>query len=315
MIPVKNESLRLGDCLRGIARQTVEVEEILVIDSGSEDGSQAIAAGFPKVKLIEIPSDAFNNGETRNLGVAHATGDYVLLTVGDAWAVDEFWIARLLEGFLDETVAGVCGSQVVSHAKDTNPVEWFRPQSEPKIRRYRFRHAAEFDAATPEEKLAAGSWDNVTALYRRRVLQSIPFRRGVYGEDVFWAIDVLRAGYELAYRPGARVYHFHRESFETTLKRVISVSYLRYRSFGVTPGKMHVIRSLTRRAYRLMKEEGLSSGERLRWFGYNLTSVRAMAKGLRLFHEAIERGGDGLEHLHEQYCGSPPLPLKTTGSR
>jgi rhamnosyltransferase len=310
VIPVKNESKRLADCLNGILRQTVEVDEIIVIDSGSDDGTQAIATSFPKVKLIEIQPSEFNHGDTRNLGVRHASGKYVLFTVGDAWAVDEFWTERLMAGFVDESVAGVCGSQVVAHLKDTNPVEWFRPQTEPKLKLFSCKDADEFDAKTPDEKRKACSWDDVNAIYRKSALQEVPFQRTVYGEDVFWAIETMRLGKTLAYQPGARVYHFHLDNYATTLKRTISVCYLRNKVFGSEPGSVNVWTGLAKCFYRLMKEKNLTVREKIYWIKYNANLIRAVNTGLRKVDDAIAAGPAEVDALHQVYCGSPPIPLK-----
>lgn len=310
VIPVRNESRRLADCLNGILAQTVEVDEIIVIDSGSDDGTQEIATGFSKVKLVEIEPREFNHGETRNLGVSHASGEYVLFTVGDAWAVDEFWIERLMAGFVDDNVAGVCGSQVVAHLEDTNPVEWFRPQSEPSLKLFHFGSAEAFDAATPEEKREACSWDDVTAMYRMSALREVPFRKTVYGEDVFWAIDVLRSGRALAYQPGARVYHFHLNNYETTLKRTVSVGYLRYKVFGLKPAETPVFSASLRVALNLLKHGNLNVSRKLYWFRYNYSAIKAISKAIDMLNSSIESGSEALENLHHAYCGNPPLPLK-----
>jgi len=310
IIPVKNEAKKITACIEGILKQSIPVEEIIVIDSGSTDGTQEIVTAFPKVRLAEIRPEEFNHGGTRNLGVNTAKGDYVLLTVGDARPVTDTWIQNLLDGFVDETVAGVCGSQVVAHEKDTNPVEWFRPQSQPAITTYRFKSVDEFEAASPEKKRAACSWDDVSAMYKRDVLQKIPFRETVYGEDVFWAIDALKSGYTLAYNPAARVYHFHLDNYETTLKRTITASYLRYSAFGFKYPAINVPKIILRSFYRLIKEPDLTWLDRLYWARYNFNMVRAQNEGVNLFQRALGNGVDALATLNEKYCISPPVPLK-----
>ncbi len=96
VIPVKNEGAKIRACIEGILSQTVPVLEIIVIDSGSTDGTIDILRGYKKVKLLQIPSSEFNHGQTRNFGVAHASGEFVLLTVGDARAWDENWIKKFI---------------------------------------------------------------------------------------------------------------------------------------------------------------------------------------------------------------------------
>ncbi|MEO7684325.1 MAG: glycosyltransferase, partial [Gemmatimonadaceae bacterium] len=182
VMPVRNEAARIAACIEGVLAQTVHVSEIIVVDSGSTDGTLDILRRYPRVRVIEIDPADFNHGDSRNLGVQNATSDWVVFTVGDARPADTRWIARLLEGVTDDDIVGVCGAQIVPHERDANPVEWFRPVSEPTLRRFQFSSAEEFDRLSAAEKLAACGWDDVTALYRREVLLRIPFRRTTFAE-------------------------------------------------------------------------------------------------------------------------------------
>ena len=127
IIPVRNEAKRIRQCIEGILKQTVPVQEIIVIDSGSTDGTLDILADFPAVDVIEIDGSTFNHGLTRNLGVEHATGEFCQLTVGDAYAYNEFWLEEMLKGFADEEVMAVCGQQVVDHLLKTTHCNGFDP--------------------------------------------------------------------------------------------------------------------------------------------------------------------------------------------
>ena len=69
IIPVRNEELRIKQCIEGILSQSIEVHEIIVIDSGSTDETLPILTTFPEVTLIQIDGSTFNHGLTRNLGV------------------------------------------------------------------------------------------------------------------------------------------------------------------------------------------------------------------------------------------------------
>ena len=75
--------------------------EILLIDSGSTDGSVAFvercAATDARIRLIQIPSQEFHHARTRNLGAELAKGRYVAFLGGDAVPVDSGWLAGLLE--------------------------------------------------------------------------------------------------------------------------------------------------------------------------------------------------------------------------
>lgn len=70
---VKNEEEYLPFSLRSIH---AAVDEIIVVDNGSTDGTAEIAAGFPKVKLMRSSLEDF--GALRNLAIDHCSGDWFI---------------------------------------------------------------------------------------------------------------------------------------------------------------------------------------------------------------------------------------------
>ena len=311
VIPVKNEALKIRACIDGILSQTVPVKEIIVIDSGSTDGTQEIVSSYKETMLIEIQSADFNHGTTRNLGVNKASGEFIIMTVGDARASNKYWIEELLKGFTDDTVAGVCGQQVVPHEKDKNPVEWFRPVSEPEMKCYQFSSAQEFDLLTASEKMSACGWDDVTAMYRRSVLQQIPFQKITYGEDTLWAKDALRNEYAIVYNYKARVFHYHLENEEFTFKRSFTTMYFRYKNFGfLHPLPVLTLRSKLSMLKLLIKAFGPDIKNIMKWYHYNTANFRAGLESHKLFIQTMQEGDASLDVKHLELCGKPPIPLK-----
>ena len=311
VIPVKNEAGKIRECIEGILSQSIPVMEIIVVDSGSTDGTIEILQDYDIVKLVQIPSDQFNHGETRNLGVSHTSGEFVILTVGDAKPYDIDWIKNLLAGFDDNRVAGVCGMQVVAHHKNNNPVEWFRPIDNTTAIIKHAYSKGQFESLTPLEKKIACSWDDVTAMYRRSALMEIPFRRTSYCEDAIWAQDALLAGYTLAYNPAARVYHYHFENKDFTFKRTLTTLYFRYKHFGFIGSipRKSIVDNL-RIVKTIWKSFPFKFKENIFWYKYNVDQFNAMRDAHTVFHNAIEKGDHVLNEEHEKFCGKPPIPLK-----
>jgi dolichol-phosphate mannosyltransferase len=74
IVPVLNERDRLAPCLEGLLQQGSEVAEILVVDGGSQDGTQQIVQSFAerdtRVRLLESgPIPSCWNGKTWGLEV------------------------------------------------------------------------------------------------------------------------------------------------------------------------------------------------------------------------------------------------------
>ncbi len=96
-IPVRDGGELLARTLAALGRQTV-AHELLVCDSGSRDGSPALARAHG-ARVLEIEPRAFSHGGTRNLLMRESAGAHVALLTQDAEPVDERWLEQLLAGF------------------------------------------------------------------------------------------------------------------------------------------------------------------------------------------------------------------------
>jgi rhamnosyltransferase len=282
--------------------------EIVVVDSGSTDGTLGILAQYP-VLVSEIDRSEFNHGATRNLGVALARGEFVALTVQDARPIDSQWLERMWRHFADPQVAAVCGQQVVPHDSDKNPTEWFRPYDDPQVRRIQFATADAFTALSAPDQAALCCWDNVTSLYRRTALDDVPFRHVSFAEDMAWAKDALVRGHALVYDYGARVYHYHDETMSFRFRREFTTAYHRYALFGARPAPTGVIPAVVRRAATALRRRYTPSN-RWSWFAYNVRLGAAEWSAGLLFRVA-ELGGEGaVSKIHARLCAVVPEPRR-----
>lgn len=79
IVPTYNSAATLADCLKSIRNQNYSRIEIVVVDSGSSDGTVAIAAQY-KARIIQQKSTA---ALARNVGIANSTGKYVFFVDSD----------------------------------------------------------------------------------------------------------------------------------------------------------------------------------------------------------------------------------------
>ncbi len=287
VIPVKNGVNTLASCLSGIMNQTmISVCEIIIIDSGSTDGTLGLLKNYP-VDVYQIPPSEFNHGDTRNYGVSLAKGEFVVMTVQDATPADEFWLERMYRHFADKQVAGVCGQQIVPHHSDKNPHQWFRPQSEGGFRKVFFEDG-EFEKLTPEAKKKECSWDDVTAMYRKEFLMKIPFQPVMFGEDMIWAKEALIKGMTLVYDTTARVEHYHHHYPEYTFKRVLIVWLFIYKTFGFVRANPISIRDFFLVFFRNFKW-GLSP----KWIIHNLSFLFYFSKAVNHFNVVVAKSEIG----------------------
>jgi glycosyltransferase involved in cell wall biosynthesis len=77
IIPCYNAARYLGETLESVGRQTWPNLEVVVVDDGSTDDSARIVDSFERLSPVVIRQS--NRGQTAalNVGLAHATGDFV----------------------------------------------------------------------------------------------------------------------------------------------------------------------------------------------------------------------------------------------
>jgi glycosyltransferase involved in cell wall biosynthesis len=87
IIPAYNAATTIAECLESVARQTIAAFEVILVDDGSIDDTQTIAAGFEgQVNLRLVTQVNLGLGKARNAGMAVATGDaYAFLDADDVW--------------------------------------------------------------------------------------------------------------------------------------------------------------------------------------------------------------------------------------
>ncbi len=221
-IPVRDGGELFAGVLAALAAQTVE-HELLVCDSGSRDGSAALARAHG-ARVLELAPERFTHGGARNRLLDAAGGAHVALLTQDSQPADERWLARLLEGFaLAADVAIVFGPYIPRpHASTPVRIElerWFAslsPDRTPQLERL-----PEHERSLPALELVGrrGFFTDANACLARAAWERVPFREVPYAEDRVLAIDMLRAGYAKAFVPQAAVIHSHDYSTSEQLRR------------------------------------------------------------------------------------------------
>src|SRR5437763_15136219 len=140
-IPVRDGGERLREVLGALSAQSVS-HELIVCDSGSSDGSAALARAHG-ARVLEIAPHEFSHGGTRNLLVGEASGAYVALLTQDAAPASERWLERLLEILASVSGAGLAYGPYEPRADAPVAVRlelerWFRslsPDGAPRVDR------------------------------------------------------------------------------------------------------------------------------------------------------------------------------------
>ena len=206
VIRAKNEARFIGDTLAAIFDPAaLAPRQVVVVDSGSTDGTQAIVRAF-RTTLIQIRPVDFTYGYALNLGVANVDADIVATLSAHSLPIDANWLRELIQPFADPRVAGVYGRQV--------------PRSNATILERLGMRLTGVLGDKPRLLDRRPLFSNANGAFRRSLWLEHPFDENIRGaEDIAWVRTMQERGYAIAYQPTAAVYHSHGEPLRTHLRR------------------------------------------------------------------------------------------------
>ncbi|MBO3083845.1 glycosyltransferase [Cellulomonas fengjieae] len=182
--------------------------ELLVVDNDSGDDSVArIRAAVPQATVIPAGSNTGFAGGC-NLGVAHATGEYVAFLNNDA-RPDRLWVAAAVETLRSDERIGAIASKVLDwDGKVVDYVDgsltWYGMGYKREVGR---ADSAEFDV--PKDVLFATGAATVMPTAVFRAVGGFDERFFMFYEDVDlgWRLNLL--GYRVRYEPRSLAFHKH----------------------------------------------------------------------------------------------------------
>ena len=221
VIRCHDEERHIGALLEALGRQTLRPAEVVVVDSGSTDGTRGIVARHP-VRLLSIAPHDFTFGRSLNRGCAAATGELLVFASAHVVPVRADWLERLAAPFARPEVALVYGRQIGNEVTRFPEHQVFAQQF-PRV-------------SNPDQK--SPFCNNANAAVRRRLWEEHPFDEELTGlEDLAWGRWALAQGHRLVYDAEATIVHVHEENprrifrrYEReaiALKRILPDSHLR----------------------------------------------------------------------------------------
>ncbi|MBW2173147.1 MAG: glycosyltransferase [Deltaproteobacteria bacterium] len=212
IIPTYDRPRQLGSCLEAISCIDYPGDrfEVIVVDDGSEMPLDAIVASFrEKLDVVLLTQPHSGPAAGRNTGAARAKGQFLAFTDDDcAPAAD--WLKALSTCFgrvSEQAVGGKTVNAIVGNLYSTTTqmiVDYLIHGHNPNSERGRFFTSNNF--AIPADSFhAMGGFDTTFSLSA--------------GEDRELCDRLSGYGYPLAYAPEVMVYHFHKLTLTTFLRR------------------------------------------------------------------------------------------------
>jgi len=132
VIPLFNKRLTIADTLRCLQEQLLPAAEIIVVDDGSDDGSQEIVRSFdPRIRLISTAAPRSGPSAARNLGIRAATQEWVaFLDADDLWSPEYLAsVKEMIERGASNTIGAFTAWKISNGGGErTNPFSRHQPE-------------------------------------------------------------------------------------------------------------------------------------------------------------------------------------------
>ncbi len=185
------------DAIESVVSQTRPVQEILVVDDGSDDGTpDVVKRSFPWVRVLTTPS--VGPGAARNAGAMEAAGDLFMFLDSD-----DLWLENHVQVLLARVRSGFDVAYGVTHTRDEiSDRQFLIPDNGVGVHGDCFSGLLKWCFMVP----------SAMAVTRRAFFRAGGFGQGMLGEDWLFSLR-LAAVFPFAFVPeviASRV--LHRES-------------------------------------------------------------------------------------------------------
>lgn len=220
VIPTLNAGVEFELMLRKLRSQkSIREIEIVIVDSGSKDETVRVALDAGAT-VVEILPAEFTHSHARNLGADHATGDYVLFMVQDAYPIGSYWMYAMLRFLLDHADQKLAAVSCSEYSRSDSDMMYDSMINT----HYRFLGCLDYDRIgefSGEDHMALrsrGQLSDVSCLISRECFQQFRYR-GNYAEDLDLGIRLIKSGMKVGMLASVKVIHSHNRPAYYYLKR------------------------------------------------------------------------------------------------
>lgn len=221
VVRARNERERLEGLFADFAQQKFAGEvQIIVVDSGSTDGTRAVASEHG-AQVVHIDQEAFSHPKALNLGFEAAEHDLILTMVAHSNLTTNVALSGITRWASMSSLAGIYGPAALPDAYSS---VW------EKILAAGMHLDRRLGPAAPVAELETGAMVTHRAVFSKaawRELGGFDLKYGAGGEDKAMARRMLEAGMTIVREPVLSIFHSHGTNLTGTIKQALAYRRLR----------------------------------------------------------------------------------------
>ena len=200
------------DCLDSVSNLINPVEQVIVVDNGSTDGSvDSIKHNFPDVKIIQNEVNlGYSLGFNKGIDYSMEKGADFILIMNNDTVIDSYALGELLRIIKEDKQNGFVSGKVLEH-KYPNIIQTVgRKKDFISLISETHIGAGEEDIGQYDNIAEYDYIDDVFLLVRKEVIEKTGGYDGsffLYYEETDWCKRVRNAGFKIKYTPNAKIWH------------------------------------------------------------------------------------------------------------
>ena len=224
-----NEAWALKGTLPALAAQDFKSWELIVIDSGSTDGSQELIRAMQPAHFVQITPQEYNPSRVMNQGMKLAKSEFGIFINADATPQGTNWLRPLVNALQNPKTAACFGRQIP------------RPDCQAVF-------ANDYDRCFGPNRESA-KWEHffsmVSSGLRKDVWSQHGFREDLqYAEDDEYTRWCKAQGYAVAYVPESMAMHSHNYTAAQSHKRSFGDARAIGKAWSGSPGEYNFVKTV-----------------------------------------------------------------------
>lgn len=233
VIPVYNRPDEIVELLESISQQGDTDFEVIVVEDGStRTCKEEIAPFADKFKLQYFFKENSGPGPSRNYGVQHASGDYVIVLDSDCILPADYM--RVVRQHLDNEQIDAFGGPDKAHASFTTLQKAINYSMTSFLTtggiRGGMKNVNKFHPRSFNMGVRTEVWNKLGGFSQMR-----------YGEDIDFSIRLKEAGYKVVLMPDAWVWHKRRNTLKSFFSQVFHFGQARICLYRLHPDTLKLV--------------------------------------------------------------------------
>ena len=236
IIPVYNRPDEVEELLQSLTKQTFKDFEVVIVEDGSTVTCKEASDKYQErldIKYFKKPNSG--PGPSRNFGVDHSSGEYVIILDSDCVLPDGYLEA--VEKELQQSPCDAFGGPDRAHASFTNVQKAISYSMTSFFTTGGIRGG--------KKKLDKFYPRSFNMGVRRKVYNDLGgFSKMRFGEDIDFSIRIFKGGYKCRLFPEAWVWHKRRTDFDKFFKQVFNSGIARINLYKKYPESLKIVHLL-----------------------------------------------------------------------